>query len=203
MKRKFKKILSVFLCMVMVFTAFSTAFASGEQDEKPVWCDIRPIPGTTQVVLSKGDSHDLFVAYNPGDYENVSLEWSSQGDSCQIELSEPEEKSGLIQRATVTSVSCGNFGVTVKLVADDGTVLDEDTLTVISKASEFGKWLGILKEELKLTFYFFGLLPAFGVPMGIIAKAMEIFGMDEDVITQFVDDYTLWMGDILNPNEVI
>lgn len=197
MKRKLKKILSVFLCAVMVFTAFSTAFASGEQEEENVWCAIRPIPGTTLVVLSKGDSHGLYVAYNPGSHEGVSLEWSSQGDSCLLELGEPEEESGLIQRATVTSVKRGDFDVTVKLVAADGTVLAEDTYTVVSRATDFGMKFEYTKYELKILFLLTVILPALGIPMGVIAKVMEIFGADDETVKEFVNNYAEWATKVM------
>lgn len=197
MKGKFKKILSVFLCAVMVFTAFSTAFASGEQEEEHVWCDVRPTNGLGMIALTKGKSDGLYVAYNPGSHEGVKLEWSSKGDSCVLELAEPDEESGLIQRATVTSVSYGNFDVTVKLVAADGTVLDEDTFTVISRTTKWGVQFAAFKAEMKLAFYIFGLLPALSLPMGAIAKIMEIFGADDETVRQFIYDYGEWMSKVM------
>ncbi len=198
MKERFKKILSLMLCAVMVFTAFSTAFASGEQEEEHVWCDVRPNPGTFTIVLSKGNSHGLFVAYNSGSHENVSLEWSSEGDSCTLELGEPEEESGLVQRATVTSVKRGDFDVTVKLVAADGTVLAEDTYTVVSRETDFGMKIEYTRYELKVLFSLTVILPALGIPMGIIAGAMEVFGADDETVSQFTESYAEWATEIMH-----
>lgn len=200
MKGKFKKFFSFLLCAVMTFTAFSTVFASSEQEEEHVWCDVRPTNGLGMIALMKGKSDGLYVAYNPGSHEGVMLEWSSQGDSCVLELAEPDEESGLVQRATVTSVKRGDFDVIVKLVAADGTVLDEDSFTVVSRETEWGLQLAVFKEELKPVFYIFGVLPSFGVPMGVIAKLMEIFGADDETVRQFVEDYTEWMASVINPN---
>lgn len=198
MKGKFKRILSVFLCAVMVFTAFSTAFASGEQEEEHVWCNVRPNPGTMLVALAKGDSYELYAAYNPGSHEGVSLEWSSKGDSCTMELGEPEEESGLIQSVTVTSVSRGDFDVTVKLVAADGTVLDEDTYTVVSRETDFGMKFEYTKYELKVLFSLTAILPTLAVPMLVVVKAMEIFGADDEIVTQFAESYAEWATEIMH-----
>lgn len=199
MKGKFKRILSVILCLTMVFTAFSTAFADGEQKETDnVWCTIRPNPGTFMIVLAKGDSHGLYVAYNRGSHEDVSLEWSCEGDSCTLELGEPEEDSGLIRSATVTSVKRGDFDVTVKLVASDGTVLAEDTYTVVSRATEFGMKFEYTKYEFKILFSLTVILPALGIPMGIIAGAMEVFGTDDETIEQFVGNYAEWATNVMH-----
>lgn len=209
MKGKFKKILSVLLCAVMVFTAFSTAFANGEQGEEHVWCDVRPKDGRGNAVITKGKSCGLYVAYNPGNHKDVSLEWSSQGDSCQMELGLQDEESGLIIEAVVTSVTHGKFDVTVKLVASDGTVLDEDTFTVVSEVKEdldfFEKMIyefEVFNEELRPVFYLTVLLPALGMPLGIIAKTMEILRVDEEIVVRFIEDYTLWMAKVFNPNEI-
>lgn len=197
MKGKFKKFLSVFLCAVMVFTAFSTAFASGEQEEKQAWCAVRPSNGLGMIALTKGKSDGLYVSYNPGNHEGVKLEWSSKGDSCVLELDEPDEESGLVKRATVTAVSYGNFDVTVKLVAADGTVLDEDTFTVYSRTTKWGVQFVTFMEELKLAFYIFGLLPTLSLPMAAIAKVMEIFGTDAETVRQFIYDYSEWMSKVM------
>lgn len=199
MKGKFRRILSVILCLTMVFTAFSTASADGEQEEtENVWCTIRPNPGTFMIVLAKGDSHGLYVTYNRGSHEDVSLEWSCEGDSCTLELGEPEEDSGLIRSATVTSVKRGDFDVTVKLVASDGTVLAEDTYTVVSRATEFGMKFEYSKYELKVVFSLTVILPALGIPMGIIAGAMEVFGADDETIEQFVGNYAEWATNVMH-----
>ena len=199
MKGKFRRILSVILCLTMVFTAFSTAFADGEQEEaENVWCTIRPNPGTFAVVISKGNSHGLYVAYNRGSHEDVSLEWSCEGDSCTLELGEPEEESGLIRSATVTSVKRGDFDVTVKLVASDGTVLAEDTYTVISRATDFGMKYEYFKYESKVLFSVTVVVPALGIPMGIIAGAMEVFGADDETIERFVGNYAEWATKVVH-----
>lgn len=197
MKRKFKIILSVFLCTVMVFTAFSTAFAD-EIQEKNVYCMINSKNSTG--TLSKGESLELHVEYHSEGYEDVNLEWSTEGDSCIIEYAEPTENNGIVTEATVTSVTHGDFYVTVRLISSDGQELDNALFKVVSNVPEELSFLERYKqdfEELKLTatflFYMTVLLPIIAVPAGIICEIMILFGANEQKVLELFTNYIVWM----------
>ncbi len=96
-------------------------YYNGEEPE--IFCDMSFAYGTeyTKDIKNHGKS-SVYVRYYPGEYEDATLVWRTEGDGCKLEYT-GYIPSGAPAKADVVSVTHGEFSVIVDLVAADGTVL--------------------------------------------------------------------------------
>lgn len=122
MKIMFKKILSLVLCVVMIFMIGSVnpAYAAKKSAD---FCKIQNDSG--RVAFRINDKFSLSADYNSAD-ENATLLWSIEGESVFIDSVAEKTETGPV--AFIHFL--GNTNIKLQLISQDGEVLAEDEITI-------------------------------------------------------------------------
>ncbi len=129
---KLKKLLSIILAVIMVFSTEVVAFATDET--KGVTSEMYLcVSGETSI--GRGESTEVTVKYNSEKLDNIKFVWSTDGDACNIEYFADEE-SGLITRAKITAVTYGYYYIKVDMFSEDGKIIESDKQTIFSNVPE-------------------------------------------------------------------
>lgn len=121
MKIKFKKILSIALCIAMMFT-LSSAIPVYAAEESADYCKIQNDSG--RVSFRINDKFSLSADYNSAD-ENATLLWSIEGESVFIDSVAEKTETGPV--AFIHFL--GDTNIKLQLISQDGEVLAEDEIT--------------------------------------------------------------------------
>lgn len=166
MKIMFKKILSLVLCVVMIFMIGSVnpAYAAEKSAD---FCKIQNDSG--RVAFRINDKFSLSADYNSAD-ENATLLWSIEGESVFIDSVAEKTETGPV--AFIHFL--GNTNIKLQLVSQDGEVLAEDEITIKTLPERtFFQKIGDRIVEAFLTFgiIFVGVVGGtFGPMIGSIAN---------------------------------
>ena len=121
MEIMFKKILSLVLCVVMIFMIGSVnpAYAAKKTAD---FCKIQNDSG--RVAFRINDKFSLSADYNSSD-ENATLLWSIEGESVFIDSVAEKTETGPV--AFIHFL--GDTNIKLQLISQDGEVLAEDEIT--------------------------------------------------------------------------
>ena len=121
-----KKTLSLILAVLMIFGTTAVAFAENEVDDSSFDMYLIP-PGPQQIC--RGESVKIEAIYDYGKYEDITLVWSVEGDSCRIkEIT--DKKTGVARAVKVTSTGEGYSTIKVDMVSEKGEVIQSDEITI-------------------------------------------------------------------------
>lgn len=129
---KLKKLLSIILVAIMVFSTEVVAFAADETKGVTSEMYLR-VSGETSI--GRGESTEVTVKYNSEKLDNIKFVWSTEGDACNIEYFTDDE-SGLVTSAKITSVTYGYYYIKVDMVSEDGKIIESDKRTIFSNVPE-------------------------------------------------------------------
>lgn len=123
---KLKKILSVFLAVIMAFSVTTVAFAADETDDATFNMYLIP---TGSVQVCRGESVRVDAIYHYEKYDNISLVWSTEGDACIVKYI-TDKKSGVVTGVKVKSVGEDSFTVKVDMVSENGEIIQSAEKTI-------------------------------------------------------------------------
>lgn len=128
MKHKTKRLFTLVLCLVLIFTTIPlSAFAT---DNIEYYCEI-VLKNGCKDNLKTGETTEIYVDYYTGDNKDISIVWSAPGNTCEYE-SVADSETGLITGMKITSVSSGMFYVFVSILDSDGNELAKDHIEIWS-----------------------------------------------------------------------
>ena len=122
MKIKVKKILSIALCVAMIFT-FSSAIPVYAAEESADFCKILNDSGREAFRIN--DKFSLSADYYSAD-ENATLLWSIEGESIFRDGETEKTETGPV--AFIHFL--GDTNIKLQLISQDGEVLAEDEITI-------------------------------------------------------------------------
>ena len=119
---KTKKILSILLCVAILFSVLSVSAFAEEQEP---YAEIKFRNSETKTI-EFGKTEELYLEYGAGDAENYKIEWEiSEKKLCEIEYV-TDEATGLVTGVKLTGK---NFGSDSTLTA---TIVDENGTEIVS-----------------------------------------------------------------------
>lgn len=104
--------------------ASDDTYYNGEEPE--VYCRIVEHNSMPYGPLEKGDKEAMHVRYYMGENTDAKIVWETEGDACTMAVTE-YSASGMPVEVEITAVTHGDYTVTAKLMAADGTVLCSDS----------------------------------------------------------------------------
>ncbi len=177
----FKKFLSVFLCVVMLFTLSSTAlvFADNCDENCRHYCEIKFKAGCDPQI-NEGETTEIYVEYCAGRHAISEIRWKVYSVNGTVEYIK-DAQTGLLTGVKIKSVSAGKFYIAADVVGVDGRTLASDMVTIDMEkpdnrtfAEKLTDWFDELPAKVWLGFFIFSEV-ALSVVVGPISFITGIF----------------------------
>lgn len=127
MNKKFKKIMSVILCAVMLLAVLP--FSSMAVDKKtPPYVSVEAPFADERKELSVGQSTEVTIDWGPPEGVSFTIEYYASDDCCEVEFI-PDDRGG-VSGANVTAVSCGSCFIGFEILDVQGEILATDSIEI-------------------------------------------------------------------------
>lgn len=162
MMTKFKKVLSLFVCFMMIISVSSVCYVSAVGESSEDFCKIKRTTAT--VTIMPLEKLDLYAEYNVTSDTEYKFEWSIEGNSHFI-------NDGVSKTSVGTDVEMlflDDTTVKLQIISDDGRMLCEDEIFLKSyRNNDTPFWVEI---EATLLFAVMLLTVFIGSPIGSFVK---------------------------------
>ncbi len=161
MKVKFKKIISVLLCVVVFVMMGSVNFAyAAETNTNEEFCEIKRTTAT--VLINRFEKIDFYAEYYVSDDKNVEFIWTIEGDGNFIN----GETKKITKGETAQMRFIDDTTVKLQIVSSNGEVIAEDEVFL----ERYGKNDGTFIQSFFMSIYL-GIVSI----LNVIVEAFSIF----------------------------
>lgn len=144
-----KKVLSVFLAVVMIFSMSISCFAEDARFNMYLVTS-----GSDKIC--RGETSTIRVVYDKENCENIDFVWRIEGEGCGMECITDNE-TGLITGVKLKGLKEGNFYVVVKMVSEDGEIIQSASknITVVGLTEKVEYEVPSIGFSIMFLVYFF------------------------------------------------